>query len=213
MALAAFLARQLGRPSGFWSAAILARLWNRRNRALNDMALQRLALQPHDRVLEVGFGGGYLLGRMATVLASGPGALHARLAGVDVSPAMVAYCARRYRTLVGDGRLDLRCAGADDLPFPPAHFDKACSVNSIFYWPDAPRSFAELRRVLAPGGRLVVCFTCRASLEKRRFARHGLTLYEAHEVQHMLEACGFRQVALSRGADRWREFMCASGEK
>ena len=80
---AKFLAGQLGRPSGVWGL-VLAPIWNKRNAALNDVAFQALALSPQDRVLEVGFGGGYLLGRMAQVVTAG------FLAGVDVSPSMVA---------------------------------------------------------------------------------------------------------------------------
>jgi hypothetical protein len=37
---------------------MLASLWNRRNTVLNDAAFDGLALRPHDRVLELGFGGG-----------------------------------------------------------------------------------------------------------------------------------------------------------
>lgn len=62
--IAKLMARQLGHPSGLVGRLILGPLWNRRNAALNDVAFDHLALRPHDRVLEVGFGGGYLIGRI-----------------------------------------------------------------------------------------------------------------------------------------------------
>ena len=83
--LAKLLAQQLGHPSNITGKWVLAPLWNRRNRALNDVALAKLDLRPDDRVLEVGFGGGYLLGRIAAVVTEGS------IAEVDVSEAMVAY--------------------------------------------------------------------------------------------------------------------------
>lgn len=64
MALSRFIAQQLGRPSGIVGKFILGPVWNKRNLALNDVAFDNLALSLHDRVLEVGFGGGYLLGRV-----------------------------------------------------------------------------------------------------------------------------------------------------
>ena len=66
-----FVAQQLGRPSGLIGQLILGPVWNKRNAALNDVAFDHLALNPHDRVLEVGFGGGYLLSRISTVVTEG----------------------------------------------------------------------------------------------------------------------------------------------
>jgi ubiquinone/menaquinone biosynthesis C-methylase UbiE len=197
-------ARQLASPSGP-AAGLLARVWNRRNAALNDAALRALALVPDDRVLEVGFGGGYLLGRMARQVTAG------HLVGVDVSPAIVARGTRRFRTLVAAGRLGLRCAPAEALPFPAGRFTKACSVNSLFYWADVPRALAELARVLEPGGLLVLCFTRGRCLEDKSFARHGVGCYEEADVRRFLETAGFHTIAASPGADRHREFVCLSG--
>jgi len=202
-----YLARQLSIPSGIVGRLVLAPLWNRRNSALNDAALESLALDPRDRVLEVGFGGGYLLGRMAAVVTEG------LVAGVDVSQAMLEYCERRYRPLIEEGRLELSCAGAEALPHPSGRFTKAVTVNSLFYWDDVPQALAELCRVLEKGCRLVLCLTCKGSLEKRDFARQGLALYEDEELCRAVQAAGFGQLELSRAADRHREFVCLVGIK
>jgi ubiquinone/menaquinone biosynthesis C-methylase UbiE len=107
----------------------------------------------------------------------------------------------------------LRCAGAEALPYPPNYFTKACSVNSIFYWQNVPQAISELWRVLAEGGTLVLCFTCKQSLRVKAFARHGLALYEGDEVQRMMEAAGFQQVRMTEARDKHREFACAVGSK
>jgi SAM-dependent methyltransferase len=205
--LAKLLAKQLGRPSGLPGRLILAPLWNRRNSTLNDVAFESLALHPRERVLEVGFGGGYLLGRMADVLTEG------FLAGVDSSPAMVAFCEKRQRSRIEAGKLELRCARAEALPYPAAYFTKACTVNSIFYWQDASRAISELGRVLDEGGQLVICFTCKGSIEGRAFARQGLALYEAEDVQSMAKTAGFDIIDVTRASDRHREFVCLTGKR
>ncbi len=205
--LAKFVAQQLSAPSGIAGRWVLAPLWNRRNAALNDVVFDRLVLNSQDRVLEIGFGGGYLLGRMAAVVKQG------FISGVDISDAMVAVCERRYQSLVRSGRLELRCAPVEMLPFPPAHFNKACTVNSLFYWSDAVRALGEIYRVLEDGGRLVVCVTQKGSIENKRFAAHGIGLYEDEEVCGMLERVGFGKVKMSQASDMHREFICIVGSK
>lgn len=198
MPFARLLAQQLANPSRI-TGNLAARVWNRRNAALNDAAFDSLALTANSRLLEVGFGGGYLLGRMAGVVTAG------LLAGVDISPAMVGRCERRYRSLVQSGRLELSCAPAESLPYPAEHFTRACSVNSIFYWQDVRRGLSELHRVLTRDGLAVLCFTCKESLETRGFAEH-IALYEDGEIERMALACGF-QVDVERLADRHRDFL------
>jgi ubiquinone/menaquinone biosynthesis C-methylase UbiE len=205
--LAKFLAQQLSHPSGIFGRLALAPLWNKRNVALNDVVFDKLALQPHDRVLEVGFGGGYLLGRMATIVTEG------FLAGVDVSAAMVAVCEKRYRLLVKASKLEFKCAQAEALPYAANCFTKVCTVNSIFYWENAPQAIAECYRVLKKDGLLVLCFTDKKSLAHKEFMHHGVALYEADEVQQMLASAGFQEIEKTRSRDKYREFWCLQGKK
>jgi ubiquinone/menaquinone biosynthesis C-methylase UbiE len=201
---AKFLAQQLGHPTGVIGRWILGPVWNRRNRTLNDVSLEQLDLHSNDYVLEVGFGGGYLLGRMAALVADG------FIGGVDVSATMVDQCQARFRALIQAGKMDLNVGTADRLPYPAAHFTKAVSVNSIFYWPDAPSAIAEFARVLGVHGRLVLCFTSKDSLQQKNFARHGLTLYDADDVQHLLEDNGFHEINVMHQVDRHRSFWCVT---
>lgn len=202
-----FLAKQLGNPSGMFGQWVLAPLWNYRNSALNDAAFNCLALRPQDRVLEVGFGGGYLLGRIITRLTTG------FLAGVDASTTMIALGEKRFRSSIQTGRLELICAQAEALPYPSMHFTKACSVNSIFYWQNATQALSEFWRVLADDGQLVMCFTCKEYLAGKAFARNGITLYEADEVRQLLVSAGFCEIQLTRHADRHREFWCITSQR
>jgi SAM-dependent methyltransferase len=185
--------------SGPLADRALAPLWNRRNATLNDAALQALALSADDRVLEVGFGGGYLLERMAATVTRG------LVAGADASPGMAARCRRRFKAGLDAGRLDVRCATAQDLPFGDEAFGKAVSVNSLFYWPDAAAGVRELARVLAPGGRVVLCLTCRECMESRLIGR-VVQLWDAPGLRLLAMTAGFRVSSMERLADRHRQY-------
>jgi len=204
MALSKFLARELGNPSVVMGRFFVAPMWNKRNAALNNTAFEHLDLQPHDRVLEVGFGGGYLMNRVVKTVTEG------MIVGIDVSPSMVRHCSRRFRHFVQSGRLDLRCSQAESLTFPDKQFSKVCTVNSIFYWHNVQSAFSEQLRVLVDGGRLVLCMTCKEYLEEKGFSKHGLHLYQAPEVEALLQEVGFRDIHISRLRDSMREYLCVT---
>ncbi len=77
-----------------------------------------------------------------------------RLTGIDVSPAMLAIARRRAQEL--DRPVDLRVGDAQALPFPDARFDTVVSTLALCTIPDDRRAVAEARRVLRPGGHLLL---------------------------------------------------------
>jgi SAM-dependent methyltransferase len=113
--------------------------------------LDELALGPDDYLLEVGCGGGAML---KAALASG-----CRAAAVDHSADMVRLAREVNRGVVDAGRLEVLEAGADVLPFPDATFSKAAMTGVLGFLPDPVAALREIRRVLAPGGRLVLMGT------------------------------------------------------
>ena len=120
------------------------------NEAMRDDALEWFAIDETDRVLDVGCGTGFategLLQHTDTV--------H----GLDQSrhqmeKAFAKFGARdRVRFYRGD---------AERLPFADDSFDKIWSSGSIEYWPNPVDALAEFRRVVKPGGRVLVCSTAR----------------------------------------------------
>ena len=99
------------------------------------------------RILDVGCGTGYLLGRLA---ARAPRA--EILAGIDAAPAMI----EAARAVAADGRLRFVVGTAERLPWPAAAFDLVVSTTSFDHWVDQRAGLAECARVLAPGGCLVL---------------------------------------------------------
>jgi SAM-dependent methyltransferase len=202
-----FIARQLRKPSGIFGRTIIARRLRRLNVSINRATLAALSLELDDRVLEVGFGPGDLLGAMTPQVPEGS------VSGVDFSPDMVALCERRFKRVIRAGRLDLKCADVADLPFADGCFTKACTVNTIYFWPDPADALRELHRVLADGGRLVVAFSPRETMQDVAVARHGFTLHDAEQVAAMMRDAGYRSVRMVPGVGPRGEFICAVAAK
>jgi SAM-dependent methyltransferase len=101
-----------------------------------------------EAVLDIGCGAGVDV--FVAALRVGP---EGRVCGVDATPAMVAK-ASATAAAAGLGNVEIREAQADALPFPDRSFDVVISNGVINLSLDKPQVFAELFRVLRPGGRL-----------------------------------------------------------
>jgi ubiquinone/menaquinone biosynthesis C-methylase UbiE len=111
----------------------------------------------------------------------------------------VRQATRRNRAAIGQGRVELRPGTVSDLPYPDAHFTKACAVHSLYFWPSVEGGLREVHRVLAPGGLLVLAVRMqRAGAGRFDPSRYGLTDEQVAEVMATLESVGFRDVTTRR---------------
>lgn len=118
----------------------------------HEVALEAAAVRPGEAVLEVAFGPGRTLVELAR--RAGP---TGRVHGVDVAPGMHEQ-ARRALARAGLTGVELHRGDARALPLPDAAFDLVYNAYMLDLIPlsDMPSILAEFRRVLRPGGRLVL---------------------------------------------------------
>lgn len=159
-------------------AAAYDRRWARYIAATTREALDRLALAPGERLLDLGCGTGALLRELA--IRGAPD----RLCGVDLSPAMIArarsHLPAAVRLAVADGAA---------LPFPAGSFDVVVSNSSFHFWPQPHRVLGELERVLAAGGRLAITDWCGDFLACRLYDWALRLLDPAHQEVLTAAAC------------------------
>jgi ubiquinone/menaquinone biosynthesis methyltransferase len=119
------------------------RAWHRRAR-------RALAVQPGQHVLDVGCGTGSVTRLLARD--AGPTGM---VVGLDPSPGML-KAARRVAPEPGAAPIRWVEGYGESLPFPDASFDRVTAQFSLRNMADWRRGLAEMRRVLRPGGRLVL---------------------------------------------------------
>jgi SAM-dependent methyltransferase len=114
----------------------------------NPFSLGRLA--PGEDVLDLGCGAG-----TDTLVAAQMVAPAGRVTGIDMTPEMLAR-ARAAATEMGARNVELVEGDVEQLPFAAASFDVVISNGVIDLIPDKDAVFAEIFRVLRPGGRLQI---------------------------------------------------------
>ena len=149
-------------------------------RLMEDKLGATLALPPGARVLDAGCGEGGVAIRLRTRFGL-------EVDGVD----LLAFDLRRARrTAARLGLADsLRFCRADyaDLPFPDQTFDGAYTMETLVHAFDHRRALRELRRVLKPGGRLVL-------FEYSIPPRSELTGRQQHDLDFVVEWSAMRSL-------------------
>jgi len=95
-----------------------------------------------------------------------------RLHLLDPSPVMRAQAAHRCRQWHSTGRVVIAPGTADQIALPDASCDTVVATNTVVMWPDLAAGLHEIKRVLRPGGRLILSWHSAAgpSNTQRRLA-------------------------------------------
>ena len=115
---------------------------------------QALNLRPGESVVDVGSGPGLLAAEMA--LDVGP---TGRISGIDISETMLQMARSRCAQLTSAALVDFQLGDATKLPYPDETFNAAVSTQVYEYVADVDAAIREVRRVLKPGGRVLVVDT------------------------------------------------------
>ena len=180
-------ARQLANPDGAIGLAVADWL-NENNKQGNQRTVALLAVEAGHHVLEIGFGNGRTAPFVITQAAD------VRYTGIDISPTMVAEASTFNAALVEAGKASFHLAYAHEMPFDSRSFDRVFSIGVIHFWAEAAASLVEVRRVLRPGGLMLM--GCLAPREAPDFARreYGFYLRDATEWEALCREAGFTDI-------------------
>lgn len=207
MSLVKFIAEQAKKPYGFFGRHIMGRIFDIANGNLNDFALEILELKKSDNVLEIGFGRGTLLSRMAGATPQG------LVVGIDFSQDMVDAARKKNKQYIKKGLIRISQADLQDIHYPEGTFNKVFTGNTIYFWPEPEKNVRKIKRVMTQGATLVIGFRTKAQMENIPITRYGFRLYSEEDVYQLLHTAGFFHVNVRGRSQSGFDSFCAVAVK
>lgn len=192
----------------------LARIYDSRWKSYSEAStreiLARLSLKNSDKILDVGCGTGFLLHHLSERYPD------VQLSGVDPVKAMLDVARKKLPVCV-----DLREGWAEQIPFADHNFNVVFSNSVFHYIRDIQTALREARRVLRPGGQLVITdwcynyFTTRLTdLFLRYFDQAHFRSYSVNKIRALLEENYFSVLQIDRYMiNRWWGMMTIKAQR
>lgn len=170
---------------------------------LANELVQAAALRPGERVLDVACGTG-VVARLAAQSVGDAGSV----AGLDNNPGMLAVA---RSTTPDDVAIDWHEASAEEMPIEDASVDAVLCQMGLQFVPDKHAALSEMRRVLAPGSRLILnvpgptpppfvilgeALAHHIGPQAAGFVNQVFSLHDTAELQQLIEGAGFREVSV-----------------
>ena len=174
------------KPAGF-GGKLMVVMMNLGHSPVAWWGLHFLELAPDDKVLDCGCGGGANIRRLLKKCPQGI------VKGIDYSPVSVEKTKKVNETAIADGRCAVLQGSVADMMFADNWFDAVTAFETVYFWPDLPRCFREVWRVLKPGGTFFICNESNGDTDKdEKWTKiiSGMTIYQGTELKAYLEQAG-----------------------
>ena len=169
----------------------MLRFMNFGHAPLTNWGLDHVVFRNGMTMLDIGCGGGATLKRLLKRSPDG------NVYGIDISAESVAK-AKNMNKRVLNSQVFVEQGSADSLPWENQKFDVVTAVETVYFWPNLPKCFEEVKRVLKPGGQFVIMLEVIESDSVWTNIVEGMTVYSPEQLRNMLEQAGFGDVEVFR---------------
>jgi len=186
--------KQCRNPSGRFGKFV-ARAMNLGHARMRNWGLGHIPIGSDAKILDIGCGGGGTVKALAKYTPNG------KVCGIDYSADMVQLSMKVNNPLIKKGLVEIKQGAVSSLPFADNIFDLATAFETYYFWPNLIDDLKEIRRVLKPGGTLLIANEVYkdAKFEKRNTKWANLIDMQLHtpdEYKDFLTQAGYQIVEI-----------------
>ena len=196
---------QFMKPTGEEGREVIKTM-NEHHRPVTEWALSKMPDLHPKRILDIGCGGGMLIGILADLY---PDSV---LDGVDISDESVSATIEYNLPLVEVGRLNVTEGSVSDLPYDPDTFDLITAIETYFFWPDLELDIFSASNRLVRGGTMMIAseaYVCPEFKERNDHysKEYGVRLVSNEMLADMMESAGLTTTTYTFKENNWVVFV------
>lgn len=181
--LTKYISRQCGNPSGI-GGKMATLFMNILNQKMYRTCIKIINQYPNSKVLDMGFGNGYMLSKIADTNSS------ISLYGIDISEDMVVAAKKKFQ----HKNIQVNIGSVDNIVFEKKTFDIVYTINTLYFWNKPQQAFEEIFRVLKDDGIFIqFCYT-KDFLDKIKYTKIGFNKMTNEEIVLLHQTVGFSSV-------------------
>ena len=181
---------QTRKPDGFLGKMMLSSM-NSGHAKMADWGFSHLPGISPENAVDLGCGAGRNVGELLKRYPK------AHVTGVDYSDLSVEKSKDYNKAMIEAGRCEVVQGDVSDLKLPADAFNLATAFETIYFWPGLEKCFAQVAKVLKPGGYFMICNesdgTDATGLKFEKII-DGMKNHTVEEIEAALRAVGFSEV-------------------
>lgn len=175
---------------------LVAASMNQHHTKLTLWGLSKVTVGAEFVVLDVGCGGGKTVGKLAKLAPKG------KVFGIDYSPEMVRFSKGINKKLISQDRVEIIEESVEKMSFKDDLFDLVTACETYYFWNKFSDALAEIRRVLKPGGKLLLVNELRYGATPAKVIKEThVKLVPLEKIRCSLQSVGFVDVKVFTEAD------------
>lgn len=195
------------KPQGF-GGKIMVKMMNSGHSKLAKWGFTKIYAKSNAKVLDIGCGGGANVANWLAKCTNG------HVTGIDYSKVSVEESKKLNAIAIKQGKCDIVYGDVSSMPFDEESFDCVSAFETVYFWTDLEKSFAEVNRVMKSGGMFLICNESdgtNSADEKWTKKIGGMIIYNEEQLYTALEKAGFCNIKSYANAKK--HWLCIVANK
>ena len=182
-----FIATQFKKQTGLFGI-FTSNMMVKNNQKNYDKLIRDLDPQPHDKLLEIGYGPGIGIQMIAKLC------ITCTIHGIDFSKLMYKRASKYNKPYVDNGKVQLQYGDFLKTSVLDNNYDKVFCLNVVYFWHELNSPFEKVLSLLKKGGAFHIYMADKNTLIEKKAPDSVFYKYSIEQVREALEATGFENV-------------------